>query len=126
MKKKVVKKIVKLTSRYINEFNSVSSKKEFITLLLKKYPKLKKETAIRRYYDCKKIVLQNISVKPLIWKYSMKEKEKPHPLKLIMIKDMIRFNMKINREYLQQHGFNNMEINWLVDEGLITLDEKIL
>ena len=120
-------KVKKLATKYINEYNTVSSKSEFINLIRRKYPKLKKATAIRRYYDCKKI-LENIDiVKPKKpgWIYNMHDKEKPHTLKLIMINDMIRFKIKIDRKYLQQHGFNDLEINWLVDEGLITLDEKI-
>jgi hypothetical protein len=96
----------------------------------KKYKYLTKSTILRRYYDCKKILEKiNIStnvIKHVVWKYAGQDKINPHPLKLIMIKDMIRLKMKIDRNYLLKHGFSNLEINWLVDEGLIKLDEKIL
>jgi hypothetical protein len=108
------------------EYNSIQSKEQFIELLLKKYSNIKKSTAERRYYELKKAVKEKtISVinKPL-WRYNHQQKEKPHDLKILIAKDMVRLGIKYDRDYFQRHGFNGLEINWLVDEGIIVLDEK--
>jgi len=119
-----------ITKKYIDEYNSIETKEEFVKKLLYKYPEIKKVTALRRYYDTKKLLQQTYTPtiskainSPLKWKYEKDEKEIPHPLKIIMVKDMIRLGMKIDRTYLLHHGLNNLEINWLVDEGLINLKE---
>jgi len=119
-------KKVRKTNKYLVEYNSIQTKNQFIDLLLKKYPNIKKSTAERRYYELKKAVKEKTTIvitKP-IWKYNHQEKEMPHALKIITAKDMVRLGIKYDRKYLQSHGFNDLEINWLVDDGIIILDEK--
>jgi len=120
----------RMKKSYIDDYNNVQTKEEFVRLLLVKYSDITKETANREYYrvrqKLKQMYIPTISKSinsPLKWKYNIREKSTPHPLKIIIVKDMIRFGIKIDRKYLQKHGLNNMEINWLEDEGLINLKE---
>jgi hypothetical protein len=113
-----MKKRIMRTKKYYDEFNNSKNKQEFISILLKKYPGIKKETAERRYYDIKKKF--NVIIKKE--KYRLKDKIKPHDLKILMIKDMVRYGIKVDREYLQRHGLNLLEINWLIDEGIINIE----
>jgi adenylyl- and sulfurtransferase ThiI len=100
-----------MRNKYYEEYKKSKNKEEFIEILLKKYKNIKKQTAIRRWYDFSK---KNIFVK--------EEKQfevEPHILKILKIKDMLRYKIQLTREYLKQNGFNDDEINWLISNKYI-------
>lgn len=100
--------------KYEKEYLNTRTKKEFVSLVIRRYKKIKKTTAIRRFYDMKKkFGVQNP-------KYELYEKERPNILKMIQIDDMKRLNFAINRITLKKYGFSELEINWLEDEGWFT------
>lgn len=96
--------------KYINEYNKSQNIKDFVKLLVKNG--VKETTAKRRYYDYR----QKFGKKE---NYESTSKIKPNYLKLIEINDIKRLQKNITREFLLKHGFNNYEINWLIDEGYL-------
>ncbi len=94
--------------KYQTEYDNSKSKKEFIKLVLKNYPKLKYSTAERRYYDYK-----------VKLKYPSDEKTEPSILKMLLLQDAKKLKQKITREFLLIYGFTPYEINWLEEKKLI-------
>lgn len=107
--------MTKKTSKYSIYYNQSKNKEEFIKLLLQHFPKLSLSTANRRWYDYK---IQKVNI------YSDNEKQHVSELKLLTIKDMIKYKVNLTREYLNKYGYNNAEINWLLDEKYIILNEN--
>lgn len=111
------------TMKYQAEFNISKSKSEFINILIRKYH-TKASTAERRYYDYRKKLSplkKENSVRPVtttVVPHNINIVEgdvaQPEMIKMLMLKDMIRLNMKITREFLLKHGFKPNEINWLL------------
>lgn len=93
-----------MNKKYFNEYKQSNNKEEFVKLLLSKYKDIKKQTALRRWYDFKIIVDEEV----------LAYVEECHPLKLLTLQDMIKYKQKITREYLKKYGFNDGEINWLI------------
>jgi len=139
------KHIVQKNKVYLYEWEQTGNKEDFIKLLLNKYPILKPQTAERRYYDVKNIPIKiktvktnkkvkkkaeikkeeqtkpQIKIKP---KYDDENKQHVSDLKMLMLTDMIRFNIKMTRKYLHKYGFSDYEINWLDDNGHIYLEDE--
>ncbi len=120
------KKALDDTMKYEKEYIETEGKKEcFIEVLLKRYATIKKVTATRRYYDCRKkigevehkaIINKEIESKVVI---NHRETEQPSPLKMFELEDMKRLNCKITKEFLLNYGFTPYQINWLKQEGII-------
>ena len=123
---------------YLDEWKQTGNKEDFINLLLKNKPELKRKTAERRYYDVKNIKVEQNNIKnkkedkkklpeenkPLNKeKYDKEYKKEVSDMKRLMLQDMLRYNIKITRPYLKKYGFIDYEINWLEDNGFIVLEE---
>jgi len=95
--------------KYIKEYEEADNRKEFIRLLLVRYSHIKSSTALRRYYDVKKHIKENV----------VGDMYKPTQTKLLMIEDMKKLGYPTDNYALKNHGFRLGEINWLRAEGLI-------
>ena len=131
--------------KYDKEYLATKNKKQFVQLVLKKYPHLKKASVTRRYYDVRKkftkttktpikprikknkkpVKIIKIYVKPPTTKnkkidvIQLDETAKPNNYKLILLQDMKIYQKKINKQYLMKYGFTIDEINWLIKNGEI-------
>ena len=118
---------------YVNEYKQTRNKKEFVALLLKKYPHLKARSADRRYYELKKFfhhdtappvssVVVPRSLRPVYKQlYDSDDKTPVDKIKFLVINDMKKYNIRFTRRTLKTYGFTTNEINWLIDEEYITL-----
>ena len=104
----------KKPSKYLDEYNMATSKKDFVKIMSDKHPHLKHTSILRGWYKIKKRVALRRKVEVV---YDSSEKMSVNVLKLLLFKDMKRYKMKITRKYLRIYGFTNYEINWLIDEG---------
>lgn len=120
-KKKFLKKkpkiIIKKKSSYKNIFDKTQSKEQFIQLMLKTFPELKLITIKRRYYDFvapfpKVAISRNIS-----YNFLKEDVSEPPLFKRLIIQDAKRLHYKITTRFLEQQGFNQKEINWLLMKG---------
>lgn len=122
--------------KYFEIFLESTDRKSFILKAIKEYPHLKRET-FKRYYDYyekhvigktpnysgtkykkkEPIVPELILKKPKKQKYLLHEKLEPSRLKVLDLKDMFRYGYILDRDFLMKHGFKDMEVNWLIDEG---------
>lgn len=98
--------------KYRKEYEIARSKDEFINAVLRDY-KVKKSTAVRRYYDLKKklggarkIVLGRTDDSLII-------PVKPNYFRLLMFDDMKRHIHYDIISHLRQYGFKPGEIKWL-------------
>lgn len=99
--------------KYESEYKKAKNKKEFVEILIT--IGVKKETAKRRFYDLKKSFSnQKIVQAVLMEDYKNHNSQKPSRTKLLLYKDMKRFNVKITNELLQKYGFTIEEMNWLI------------
>ena len=98
--------------KYEKEYKETEDKKTFIRLAMRRYKRITKSTAVRRYYDMRK------KLGPQVPKYESHLKQKPHQLKMLQFKDLKEYNIIITRKVLTTYGFNEFEINWLEDEGM--------
>ena len=96
--------------KYETEYKQTKNRKDFIVLAMRRYKGIKRNTAIRRYYDLRKLLGTQTP------KYHSTEKEKPNHIKMLQLQDMKRLNYKITRELLHTYGYSELEINWLIDE----------
>lgn len=106
-------------TKYFEIYNNSKDKNDFITKFLKEYPQLKKQTALRRWYDVSKSEKQT----PISKQYNNKDKVVVSGAKLLLIKDMVHYKQKLSRPYLKKYGYNDAEINYLIDEKIITLEK---
>ena len=37
---------------------------------------------------------------------------------------MMKYNVQLDRKYLKKYGYNDKEINWLIDNKYIILEEE--
>jgi hypothetical protein len=88
------------------------NKKSFINFLLKK--RYKADTAKRYYYFVHNYKQPQTVIEPVFEEFSREEVQKPHILKLLTYKDLIRYYKEVDRKLLLKHGFTNLEINWLI------------
>ena len=96
--------------KYEKEYQVSNNREEFISILLKKY-KIKKATALRRWYDYYKLPRTQIDNLPI----GIEEehiKELRHTKK-IELRDMIKFKLSLSDNMLKKHGFYFEEINWI-------------
>jgi len=99
--------------KYENEFKSTTNKEEFVKMLIETYPHIKKQTAVRRWYDLRKeFGIQND-------RYPKDEMDEPPHLKILMFQDMIKFKKDIDRQFLMKYGFTVYEINWLANNNML-------
>jgi 5'-3' exonuclease len=103
--------------KYKNEYKRTGNREEFVELLVKNG--IRKNTAIRRFYDMRKLFgkQDNINTPILLHKQENVENDmiyKPSRTKLLMFEDMKRLNKKTTIEYLKRYGFTIEEINWLM------------
>lgn len=98
--------------KYREEWQQTQTKEKFVKLLLKKFPHITKKTAVRRFYDVRRLTT-SISTTPPFFELDQKEEQPIGIIKMIMIKDMNRYKMKITVPMLKQHGFTKPEIQWL-------------
>jgi|WetSurMetagenome_2_1015567.scaffolds.fasta_scaffold652062_2 hypothetical protein len=127
--------------KYKNEFEN-HNKKDFIKILIREH-EIKKESAERTWYKYRKLlqkpkelnkflrkikqqIKSNDIVNINIVHYKDYEKEEPNIFKMIMFKDMIRLlnPKRITRELLTKYHYNNLEINWLKDNGYNIHEDK--
>jgi len=101
---------------YSDEYKETINKKAFIKLVLKRYPKLKESSALRRWYDCKKVLgeQKKETVNVFVGDKPIKE---PGSFKMLELEDMKRLGYKLTKSFLRTHGFSYEEINWLEREG---------
>lgn len=104
---------------YQEYYNKSKDKKHFIFLVLKDYPHIKESSAQRRWYEC--IKHPKLEIK----EFEDRDKILVSGPKLFMIQDMVKYGKKIDRPYLYKYGYNNAEINWLIDNGYITIKHDI-
>lgn len=116
-----VSKPKKPTLKYKEEWFETMDRRDFVQLLVKKY-NMNPKTADRRYYDVKHLT-PKIKVEQKKKKYDDDQKTPIDEWKNITLQDMIRMNMKLTREFMRRHGFLESEINYLIDEGRITLED---
>lgn len=95
--------------KYKQEYLETLNRGKFIKLVLKRYPKIKRVTAERRWRDVVKYV--NVP------KYDDSIKKEPSFQKMIEFRDMKKFKQSLTRENLRKYGFKEVEINWLEDNG---------
>ena len=106
--------------KYIKIYEQYKDKNNFVKVAHRKYPKLKKHSLTRRWYDCKKITNTiEVTIQDEVQQFTPEELSAPNKLRLINIDDMKRFNMSINDAILKSHGFNVREINWLLANNII-------
>lgn len=117
---------------YLKHYNKTSNRQEFILSVLKDYPKMSPNSAQRRWYDCEKISNNKkpirdiiVSKKILDGQYSDDTKQYVGGEKLLRVQDMLRYKIKLSREYLNKYGYNNNEINYLIDKKIITLENEL-
>lgn len=96
--------------KYEREYRETKTKAEFIRLALRRYKEIKRDTAIRRYYDLR------VRLGTQTPKYESYQKQKPNHMKMIEFEDMKRLKYDINRKILRKYGFTEWEVNWLEDE----------
>ena len=119
--------------KYLEEWSQTRDKKLFVELLLRKFPHITKKTAERRYYDVRNTLPADIkksnptpvrSSPPPSLIYLLEDEHDiaVGVLKMLVIKDMKRYNMKITPELLKINGFNKGEIVWLVKNKYINLE----
>lgn len=123
--------------KYQREFDESETKEDFIKIMRKR-KKVKKATALRRWYDYRKykpkkkeimdymIPKKEVESLPLRGEHPLEESieykqpmKKPNIGKMLIFNDMKRYNIKITVKYLYRYGFKEDEINWLKEEGLI-------
>lgn len=109
--------------KYEKEYEEVfGDKNNFIKLLLKRYKYIKKVTAIRRWYDVKKIKVNKTTIPKNLEEeniFEESETNKPSRLKILMLDDMKKYNQKIDSNFLKKYGFTYEEINWLKENKYI-------
>lgn len=105
--------------KYEEIYKKTNTKNEFVNVAMKKFPDIKKETAVRRYYDVRKKIKtpKTVIIEPI--EISNVEYIKPDYLKMLVINDMKRLKIKITKEILKKHGFKNEEINWLIKNEMV-------
>jgi len=94
----------------------------FIKLMQKRYKDLKDATILRRWYDCKiksNVVVQKEIKKQYEHKYLPEEMLEPQRIKMFMFEDAKRYKIKITKKWLRQYRFNEPEINWLDNKGMV-------
>jgi hypothetical protein len=117
--------------KYDNEFEATDNREDFIKLAIRNYGTTY-ENARKRYYEARMRArgTSNTPIKqkynPAIIKektYTNEEKSKPNPIKMFDYEDLKRFGGKLSRAKLSRYGFNEKEINWLVDEKGLVINE---
>lgn len=128
----------KYPRKYEFQYAVTKTREEFINECKKVYPKDSKANIIKRYYDIRKRIKDDVEetfkivelaqkpipkVKPEIVKpeidfddnnlIPINEVEQPSHIKIIQVQDMKRMGYKITDRFLQQYGYNRFEINWL-------------
>lgn len=97
--------------KYKQEYLETLNRGKFIKLVLKRYPKIKRVTAERRWRDVVKYV--NVP------KYENDRKKEPSFQSMIKFRDMKEYNQLLTRDNLHKYGFTEFEINWLEDNGYL-------
>ena len=87
-----------------------NDREDFIKLLHKNH-KLKRTTALRRWYDYHKMPKVHIDILPSGLE-TEDIKELRHAKK-IELRDLLKYKMPLNDENLKRHGFHFEEINWI-------------
>lgn len=96
--------------KYEKEYQ-VSNDREHFILLLHKNHKLKRTTALRRWYDYYKKSKINEDILPVgIDPHDIKELRYA---KKIELRDMLKFKMPLTDINLKRYGFHFEEINWI-------------
>jgi len=97
--------------KYKEDYFLTGNKEEFISLFVKKY-KLKKATAVRRWYELK----QRYGPQKPNLDYEENEIKEPDRLKKLQFADMRRYGYKFHKKKLLRYGFTRKEINWIENE----------
>lgn len=115
----------------MDDYRKINNKKKFIDFVSKKH-KMKYTSALRRFYDIKKLVEEEIK-ETLLQKIEPKEhkeeihdylvESEPHKLKKLIVDDMIRLKYKLTKIILRTYGLNNEEILWLKHRGYKISDD---
>lgn len=108
---------MKKNKLYLDEYNNINTKEEFISVISNKYKHLK-ISSIERIWRKFKSQYPKVFVQSQQY-YQTHEKKVVDIFKLIQIDDMKKYKINITREYLIKHGFTNTEINWLIDNNII-------
>jgi len=103
-------------AKYYKDYLIAKEKEEFVKLLWNRY-KVKRETAVRRWYDVRQIGNANIkieqkSIKP-VEVYVDTDSKMPDIIKMQTLNDMKRYGYKLTKLFLRKHGFSEYEINWV-------------
>jgi len=113
--------------KYEIEYKAAEDREAFVYLVRKNH-KVKKATAIRRYYDLRKVFgelpykTQPKDEEDMMYPESMKSE--PSHMKKMMLSDMKKLGHKLTRKFLRKYGFGEYEMNWLEDNGEEIIREK--
>lgn len=112
--------------KYEFEYKTAEDREAFVYLVLKNH-KMKKSSAIRRYYDLRKEFGELPVKKPKTFEapeqpkdlgeYQSEVKSMPDRLKMFRLEDMKKYKYELSRDNLRRYGFSEFEINWLKDNG---------
>jgi hypothetical protein len=94
-----------LKEKYLKIFNETNSRKEFVAKVREQFPDLSTDTP-RRYYST---FIKTVPQKTVLKEFNLSQAKK------IKLEDMQRYEIKITYNLLKTEGFNEEEINKILE-----------